>query len=523
MLKSAPAERLLQDRLHRIVQQAGPNTVALEHGQVRLSYGDLQQRVVSLAEWMTSRPEHVIALWSDNSIEWVLSDLACQMANKVCLPIPNFFSEGQLQHCLATVDLLLADQLLPVEACNHFQVVPVDAPLMTLSAWSLLQTESQAPQTVLCDDIGEHRSEGLMPIGTAKITFTSGSTGNPKGVCLSVAHQWQVAESLAQVIEVESPRHLCLLPLATLLENLAGIYVPLLKGGCVVLATGEERGLSGSSAVNLAQMSTHIQSVQPATMILLPQLLAGLIVTVDGGWHPPASLRFIAVGGGKVSPLMLEKSRRLGLPVYEGYGLSECGSVVALNRPGVDRLGSVGQVLPHCEVSLQNDEVIVRGSCFLGYWGQPESWYPQHVATGDLGELNHHWLCISGRQKNLIITSFGRNISPEWVESALSANPLFRLCVVTGEARPFLVALLFISEKATPADIDMALQQTNASMPDYAQVRRWIRASPQEWSKYVTANGRPQREKLIAAYQKIIDVCYDDLALAGPTMLCQPV
>jgi acyl-CoA synthetase (AMP-forming)/AMP-acid ligase II len=122
-------------------------------------------------------------------------------------------------------------------------------------------------------------------------------------------------------------------------------------------------GLIGAAGFNAKKMLDALSDWQATTMILTPELLLGLIFAIEGGAPQPQRLRFIAVGGASVSPSLLERADRLGLPVYEGYGLSECASVVALNTPLARKLGSVGKPLPHLKVEIAEDgEILVSGN-----------------------------------------------------------------------------------------------------------------------------------------------------------------
>lgn len=484
-------------RLEALGRRPGAGPMALADARGQLDYPGLARAVAALAAWLQARAATVVALQADNSIDWVVADLACQVAGVICLPLPPFFTDAQRLHCLrdSGADLLLSDTAAAVQMLQDAAsgAAPVDR---SASLHAHMAGHLPVCGGLFAWQLPVSATALARPVGTAKITFTSGSTGTPKGVCLSAAHLWQVAQSLADVIGVDAPRHLCLLPLATLLENSAGVYTPLLCGGTVLLPGAAERGLSGSSGLDTAALLDTISRHQPTTLILLPQLLSALVSACAQGWQAPASLRFIAVGGARVAPALLQAARACGLPVYEGYGLSECGSVVALNTPAADRPGTVGQLLPHVQVQINAAEVVVSGACFLGYLGQPDSWYPTQVATGDLGCCRDGWLQIDGRRKNLLISAFGRNISPEWVESALLARPLLSQCVVLGDARPYLVALLSAPDAVTDGAIDSWVTAVNATLPDYARIGRWQRLPAPAWTGLLTANGRPQRALL---------------------------
>jgi long-subunit acyl-CoA synthetase (AMP-forming) len=211
---------------------------------------------------------------------------------------------------------------------------------------------------------------------------------------------------------------------------------------------------------------------------------------------------------------MLERVRGHGVPVYEGYGLSECASVVSLNTPGHDRAGTSGKVLPHVQVSVVDDELEISGNTFLGYLGEPETWHQRPVQTGDIGHVDDEgYITVQGRRKNVLISSFGRNISPEWVESELLADGMFQQAVVLGDARPWCVALLVPRDQAMPdARLQAQLDAVNSNLPDYAQIREWRRL-PEPLTApngMLTANGRPRRQTIDQQYAGLIDQMYGE-------------
>jgi len=461
-----------------------------------LRYAELAEKVDAVVQWLSIQQVKMVALHAENSIDWVVIDLACQLAEISCIPLPDFFSEQQSLHCIddAGVDLLIGDN--NELAANITGINSVEGLPLSLQAWKLPATSKDCEQQ-------------RCPQGTQKITYTSGSTGKPKGVCLSSHQQWQVAQSLARAIAIDRPKHLCLLPLGTLLENAAGIYAPLLSGGNIILLDGKSRGINGSSGLDLLQLVSCISLWQPNTIIILPQLLIALIAACKMGWQPPESLRFVAVGGGKVAPELIAQAAQQGIPVYEGYGLSECCSVVALNTPGRNKPGSVGRPLPHCQVSTVDGEIYVEGASQLGYLGEPESWGNTPIATGDLGHLDEEgFLIVDGRRKNLLISSFGRNISPEWVESALMANTLFSQCIVVGDSRPHLATLLCTVDGVSNEQVETWIEQVNTGLPDYAQVKAWDVIDSDGWQGLFTANGRPRRDAINSHFEKNIEKLY---------------
>lgn len=448
-----------------------------------------------------------LVLWADNCIDWLLTDLACLQAQQVLIPAPLFASSQQLQHLLVSTGagFLLTDQPIDLASAPWQE-------LLLVGQWRSLSIYQTSPAV---------RHGGFrMPAGCQKITFTSGSTGEPKGVCLSAASQLTVAQSLVSRIGLTTPRHLCLLPLSLLLENIAGVYAPLLAGGEVLLCRDQARGFAGSQLVQPQRLLALISQSQPDSLIVVPELLQLLVQAAQQGWPVPASLQFIAVGGAKVAVDMLREAAALRLPVYQGYGLSECGSVVALSTVSAtqgseQQLQSVGRVLPHLQVRIVDGEIMVK-TPFLGYLGQAGVSAADWVATGDLGNFNEQGeLVISGRRKNLLINSFGRNISPEWVEAELTKcskgnSVLATQAIVLGDSRPYCVALLYANAAVSDAALADFVSRVNKTLPDYARVQAYHRlAQPlTQADGFLTSNGRPKRAVIHQAFSRQINDLY---------------
>ncbi len=460
---------------------------------------DLFRRIRTVATILLETRCRSAALYADNGVDWIVSDFACQLAGVRVVPLPLFFSVKQLQFAIQNsgVDAVLTDrenQLMPLlRQCGHFEVIAAGGHIKVFSV--------------------EENPLAKIPARTSKITFTSGTTGRPKGVCLSAAQQLKVAESLVTAVGIDHPKHLCLLPLSTLLENVAGVYAPLLAGGQVIAPSLARLGLNGSSRMNIDRLLQSISHYQPDSMILVPEMLHALTDATTRGWAPPASLKFIAIGGGKSAASLLHSAADAGLPVHEGYGLSECASVVSLNRPGSNAVGSVGRRLDHTQIHIEDGEIVVEGSTFLGYAGRPDSWYQESVRTGDLGHVDSDGqLHIDGRKKNLLISSFGRNISPEWVESELLSGSLLQQAVVFGDAQAYCGALVSPrSATATDRQIDSWIDKVNESLPDYARVAVWHRlGEPLSGANgLMTDNGRPIRDQVAKRFNRTLTEMFD--------------
>ncbi len=462
--------------------QAHPSRIALQGPDSAFSYSQMMQVANALADQLRGLGVKRAGLCGDNSTAWILADLACLLADVVCVPVPVFFSKSQTSHLIerASLDCLLSaepgagsEPLSHGVWLRHLQVTGA-------GAW--------------------------MPEATAKITFTSGSTGTPKGVCLSAAQMTATTLALKERLAgVELQKHLCILPLATLLENIAGVYLPLLMGATVTVSPLESLGMTGSSGLDLRRLVAGINENAPQSLILVPELAMALVAAAEQGQLDSQTFRFLAVGGGRVSPELLARGRTAGLPLYEGYGLSECSSVVALNVPGDECEGTVGRPLSHVEVKVDPDHhILIRGATQLGYLGdEPEGGggCEQWLDTGDLGALDTEgFLTVNGRAKNLLITSFGRNISPEWLESELIQTLGAQQAVVFGDGAPNPSALVVIRDGRSPAQLRSALTSVNAGLPDYARLEAlYIRRQQlTQAAGYLTTNGRPVRHQIQA-------------------------
>ncbi|MBI3042520.1 MAG: AMP-binding protein [Betaproteobacteria bacterium] len=480
---------------------AHPRRAALADGAREWSYSALNRAIAEAGADIRLRTSRPVALCLDNSPEWVIADLALLATRLPCVPLPAFFSAQQHAHAVvdAGVECVITDQ--PdrcIERLRSGGLPAVGDADLNLAGRRLSRIRVGARTAVL-------------PRSTLKITYTSGTTGNPKGVCLGGDALAKVARSLASACGLGArDRHLSLLPLATLLENI-GVHASLVAGACCVLPPLNEIGIAGGSGVQPAALIEAMVRHHATTVIMVPQMLQAVVERVERGAARPQYLRFLAVGGAAVAPALLQRAETVGLPVFEGYGLSECASVVSLNTPGANRRGSAGRPLSHCTLSFgQDGEIHAAGATLLGYRGASahagDAW-----PTGDFGHLDAEgYLHVTGRKKDCFITSYGRNVSPEWIEAALTLEPAIAQAWVSGEARPWAAAVITPAPDQSDAAVSAAVGRANRTLPDYAQVRRWTRSNEpfSAANGELTANGRLRRAQLAARYQPAVESLY---------------
>lgn len=497
-----------QSTLTAIAQYAikSPNKIALQGRPTEtLTYAELAISI-ELATYRLNKAEvKVLGLAIDNSPAWAIVDLAAMELNFPVVPLPYFFSAEQIIHAIddAGINVVLSDQPILFR-----QIMDSHGKEILRENQYLIEDKVITQFTLYPPKVS------VIPSRTAKITYTSGTTGKPKGVCLEASALNQVALSLLEASRARpTDRHLSILPLSTLLENIAGLYVPLLAGATAMLMPSGQVGLSGATGLNIATMMEALNASRATTTVLTPELLSALVSAIEAGYTKPPYLRFLAVGGASVSPQLLNRAKAIDLPVYEGYGLSECASVVALNTSHSNKIGSVGKPLPHVTIKFGGyGEILVKGACLLGYVGDVSNEQTtQYFPTGDIGHLDDDgYLYITARKKNQFITSFGRNVAPEWVERELTVSPFIAQAAVFGEAKPWNVAIIVPAKNAIPAEVDIAIAKINQSLPDYARVGQWILAdAPFSTSNnQLTANGRLRRIVIWQQYQKRIDEIY---------------
>ncbi|SMF60149.1 Acyl-CoA synthetase (AMP-forming)/AMP-acid ligase II [Tistlia consotensis] len=479
--------------LQRHAEGAG-DRLAFDDGTTRLTYGALARRVAATSAGLQALPgaPRVVGLLGGNGVDWVVGQLAGWHAGKTMVPLPPFFRGPQLRHVLRDAGV------------GH---------LLTTAAMADTARLLGLPFTA----IGTAQARFAPPSGPlgGQVIYTSGSAGQPKGVLLESGQLQWTARALARAIDATAEDScLSLLPLPLLLETICAVVIPILVGAPVRLepgltaAFGEPGGGQGGGP-GRASLAEAVATHRPSCLVLVPQLLAGWLAELRAGAErPPESLRVVAVGGAAVPVALAEQAWAQGVPVYEGYGLSECGSVVAFNCPGERRPGTVGRPLPGLEVDVEGGEIVVAGPPLMDRYlsGEPLQgpW-----RTGDVGEFDADgFLTVHGRLDNRIVLPLGRNVSPEWIEALLAADWRVAYGLVTHAGGPHLTAILVPSARgeawfarAASAEIEALVADCCREVPAYAVPRRVAVLAAQELGRdgLVTGNGRLRRREVLQA------------------------
>lgn len=441
-----------------------------------------------------------------NTPAFVVADLACLASRVTEVPVPLAFSRPQAASLLGTVEVCLHD----AEGGRRLaswgaDILPAGCAVIAIDIVALIAERGGSI------DLSSDDADWI-----CKIIHTSGTTSQPKGVRIRARGLDALMESLDQEMPPGAfRRYLSTVPLSLLIEQVTGLYMVILHRG-VMIQLPDDVPLVGTAVAAPAQVLRFVRASRPTALVATPALIDELHQAA----RAVTEARHIALFGSGAVPLLccggapidldtLHSLDRMGIPVYEGYGLSENGSVVSWNRPGARRIGSVGTPLPHVQVRVADDgELLVKStSLFAGYTvDDPSSCVIDDAGwlhTGDLARIDEAgFVYITGRKKNVIITSAGRNIAPEWVEAQYATLPFVRAVAVIGNRLPALHGLFLIDpsyDLAVAADAVAAFGASQLSEIERVQVAHVRHAKDSDYRQFFTVTGRPVRDAICTA------------------------
>ncbi|SNS45131.1 long-chain acyl-CoA synthetase [Micrococcales bacterium KH10] len=552
-----------------------------------LTGSELDAEVIALAKGLIARgvvPGDRVGIMAHTSISWALLDWAIWAVGAVSVPMYETSSNEQVEWICrdAKVDLLFVgndDFLSVVNDARSIGPVP-DADNVLVLDQGALDALKLAGQDISDEEIA--RSRGLANgDDLATIIYTSGTTGRPKGVELTHANFAILAQNAAaqfpEIVSAPGAKVLLFLPMAhvfarfihvlgtsansvvgyvsdisTLLDDLEAfkptwllavprVFEKVYNGADQKASLGGKQKIFRWAAKTSIAYSRALSTPSgPSIGLKLQHRVADLLVLKKIRALLGGNAKFAVSGGAALGERLGHFYRGLGLLVLEGYGLTETTAPISVNLPKNIKIGTVGRPFPGCSVRIADDgEVLLKGpSVFSRYHNNPEAtaevfddgWFH----SGDLGSLDEDgYIRITGRKKELIVTAGGKNVAPAVLEDRLRGHPLVSQCVVVGDGRPFVGALVTLDADALPgwlkthgkedmpvaeamtdsdvlASLDQAIARTNRAVSRAESIRKFqvLGSDFTVESGYLTPSLKVKRDLVLKDFAHEVDAIY---------------
>lgn len=483
---------------------ANENRITVLSDSSEYSYSFVRNCVLKLntkVKQITDRSFNRGLLLMSNSLEWLITDLYLIYSGitEVCIPLS--FNIEQAQNLLTDIEVIFVDND-GYSTLNKWktQGLNFNKDIVVIQV-HLADLKDMSGSTTICQK--ENR--------VLKIIHTSGSTNTPKGVMISSQGLDVMLKSLHNRLPIHvNKKYFSVVPLSLLIEQVA-IYLTLLRKGDLVLP-GEGYRLLGDGNSTAEDIYKNIVEIKPSGMSIPPSVAKVLYnISIDKNIQAgdmqklfgQATSPYFSCGGAPVSPEILAHLVSIGVTIYEGYGLSENSSVVSINTPDHNKIGTVGRPLDHTSVKLssENELLIKSASLFLGYSNNEDTTMCDFdedgwLKTGDIATIDEEgYLKIIGRKKSMLITNNGRNIAPEWIEEKIKECPLVLDAVLFMNKNEMISALL-LKENVDVPDESIQKSVEYINQDHFFNIENFIIRPYKDCTEYFTISGKPNRTKI---------------------------
>ncbi len=438
-----------------------------------LSWNELASQARRMAAALVKlgvKPGDRVVQASENRYEWIVLDLAVHMARAIHVAVHSTLTgpqiAWQISNCGAKLvvvsgpeqaqKLAAAASQLP-KGVKFVSYDPCDGEIAgqaiePLSKYMAEVTDEEGRK------LEQQALENTTPDDLVTILYTSGTTGEPKGVMLSHRNLTSNCHAVMLAFTVEpGDVRLSWLPLSHIFARTSDYYLWIAAGGELALSASRET------------IIPDCQEIKPHYLNGVPYFFDKVMRTLQekGVADAPGALQALlggrmkmcCAGGAALADHVNEYFLKHNIVLVQGYGLTESSPVISVGTQEDHRVGTVGKMIQGVEVKIAEDgEVLTRGPhVMVGYWNLPEDtaetirdgW----LHTGDLGTIEDGFLKITGRKKELIVTAGGKNIAPSYIEALLTADPLIIQAMVVGDAKKYLAALIVPDPDVLRAEI----------------------------------------------------------------------
>ena len=474
-----------------------------------------------------------VCILMGNVPEWPISDIGTIMAGGVGVGLYPTSSAEQIAYIIDHSDaefvlidsreqlrkvLSVRDQLPKV---RHIIALDAETSAGVLSYRDFIE-RGKAERARLASLLRE-RAEGAKPDDIAIMVYTSGTTGQPKGACLSHRYIINSVESLLRTIPIhDTDVSFSYLPFCHVAERISGLYNRLYAGASAYFVD------------DLARLGEYMLEVKPTVFASLPRFFEKIHARAASDMErlPEAEharfkstevkdyfggrVRLLTSGGAPLPLEVAEFFAAAGLPILQAYGLTE-NVCVAFNRPDNYKFGTVGPPMPGCEVQIAADkEILVRSKMmFSGYYKAPEEtakvFSDGWLLTGDLGEVDDDgFLKIIGRKKELIVTSTGKKVAPALIENMLKEHHVISQAMVYGEGRSYLVALITLNAAVPRETIQSIIDNVNRRVSTTESIKRFaiLDRDFEIVRDEITPTGKLKRDVITRRFRDVIEKLY---------------